>query len=501
MNIIKRFKSLPVSSRRLLSLGMVLGLFVGLPLFIWAIVTQRFLISQKAQVVTTIPLNIQESFTGTGAIDTTKWNWSGYAENLVSLENDKLKVKVPHGSFNPGNRIEGFNTVVAALVNSQIPYVTGPFDVSVDVASIEPSTSSVSAGLKFAPGSGIIIQRDAGSNQIQVLESLTNTIYSVVSAFSLPQGTTSVRLRLLRTDQDVQAFYDIGAGYVLLKTFTDQGYVSAVDTLPRLIVQTEPPDFPIGTVFFDNYSATANLIVPTPSPSPTESPTAIPEQTSTPSPTAFATETARPTASPAPTPPPTVRPFQMLFKFDGVTDDGASFERLATAAAKVTVKFLSQSLGYTQGWVTTPIYVTYDGAGIYKLRFGVWSANLPAANDYAITLKGEKHLSVKFCQPTGQTAHCTGPGSISMPVDPNTPNNYDFTGIPLPAGDLYPQDGTVTTVGENSDLSRMLLLLAKPPSELTAQDLLVGDLDYNQVINIRDLYLFRKTLQTRYDEN
>ena len=46
--IVQRFKSLPISTKRLVGLGTVLGLFIALPLFVWAIVTQTFLVNQKA---------------------------------------------------------------------------------------------------------------------------------------------------------------------------------------------------------------------------------------------------------------------------------------------------------------------------------------------------------------------------------------------------------------------------------------------------------------------
>ncbi len=48
VNFVNQFKSLPVSTKRLMSLGGVLALFVALPLFIWAIVTQTFLFQKKA---------------------------------------------------------------------------------------------------------------------------------------------------------------------------------------------------------------------------------------------------------------------------------------------------------------------------------------------------------------------------------------------------------------------------------------------------------------------
>ncbi len=48
MGVIENFKSLPVSAKRLLGIGVVLALVVALPLFIWAIITQKFLISKRA---------------------------------------------------------------------------------------------------------------------------------------------------------------------------------------------------------------------------------------------------------------------------------------------------------------------------------------------------------------------------------------------------------------------------------------------------------------------
>lgn len=48
MNFVKRFKTLPTSSQRLMGLGVVLALAVALPLFVWAIITQNFNPNKKA---------------------------------------------------------------------------------------------------------------------------------------------------------------------------------------------------------------------------------------------------------------------------------------------------------------------------------------------------------------------------------------------------------------------------------------------------------------------
>jgi len=196
-----------------------------------------------------------------------------------------------------------------------------------------------------------------------------------------------------------------------------------------------------------------------------------------------------PTPTPGITPPPTVRPFEILLKLKGVDGDGANL-------ANATVKFVSSALDYTLGYITPSLPMIYEGDGIYRLPFGVWSENLPAANDYSIIIKGEKHLASKFCLATGQTEHCSGSGQISLPVNPISKVSLDFTKMPLEPGDLYQQDG----VANGNDFKKIINLLIKPCSTLTDQDKLVGDLDYNGCVNIRDAFLMRQTLETRYDE-
>lgn len=44
------FRSLPLKTRQLLSFGLIIALFVALPLFVWAVVTQRFELRKKAAV-------------------------------------------------------------------------------------------------------------------------------------------------------------------------------------------------------------------------------------------------------------------------------------------------------------------------------------------------------------------------------------------------------------------------------------------------------------------
>lgn len=179
-------------------------------------------------------------------------------------------------------------------------------------------------------------------------------------------------------------------------------------------------------------------------------------------------------------------------KFAGVTDGSAE-------GAKVTLRFQNSPNFFD--YVTSPITVTHTGNGVYQavLTFGSAVPPLPANKYYAIYLKGEKHLATKFCQQTGQTTRCTGNGNISVPPATFNPASYvlEFTGLPLEPGDLYPQDGTVNS----TDFTKIKDLLNKPCASLTVAEKLTGDLDYNGCVNVRDAFLMRQTLQTRYDEN
>ena len=82
------------------------------------------------------------------------------------------------------------------------------------------------------------------------------------------------------------------------------------------------------------------------------------------------------------------------------------------------------------------------------------------------------------------------PSGTTIPV-------FDFTGLSLDPGDLPPQDGKA----DSSDFDVIKSMLSKPCSGLTSQDKNTADLDYNGCIDTSDVFLMRKTLETRYDEN
>lgn len=169
----------------------------------------------------------------------------------------------------------------------------------------------------------------------------------------------------------------------------------------------------------------------------------------------------------------------------------------AAEGAKIVVRFLTgdNSVNHT----TPPLALTHIGSGVYETIMVLTDNFLPTSrNDYAIIIKGEKHLARKFCHQSGQNAPCTGNGEISVPnpIDSGT-WVYNLTGLSLDPGDLYAQDGKA----DMNDFDKVLGLMTKTCSSLSDQDKLTADLDYSGCINVKDAFLMRKTLETRYDEN
>jgi len=182
--------------------------------------------------------------------------------------------------------------------------------------------------------------------------------------------------------------------------------------------------------------------------------------------------------------------FDFRIKFAGVTDGAAE-------GAKANIRFVSSPVADLS---TEPVEFHHIGNGVYEAI--VTPDYLPpsASNQgYTVYVKGEKHLARKYCQATGQTSECTGNGGITIPAPAANPASFvfDFTGLALQPGDLYQQDGKV----DAGDFIKLVGLMAKLSSTLTDQDKLTADLNYDGYINIRDAFLMRKTLETKFDEN
>jgi len=197
-------------------------------------------------------------------------------------------------------------------------------------------------------------------------------------------------------------------------------------------------------------------------------------------------------ASPSPTPstPPQPKPLDFRIKFGGVSDGSAD-------GAKATIRFLNSSGNY----ITSPVEFSHIGDGVYQAIIMPTFAHLLTSSntgigDYTFYVKGEKHAANKFCT-YSQDGPCQGAGSLVIPYETAIPMPfYDFTGYALEPGDLPPQDGKV----DSADFGKVTSLMGKLCSELTEEEKHTADLDYNGCVNIRDAFLIRKTLETRYDE-
>lgn len=520
-NYVARFKSLPVSTRRLLSIGVLLAFVAALPLFVYAILNNKFLLIKKAASGEEVCAVSATDFS-VNLITTSPSPTSNIDYQMIVKNNDTgpcvpiqytLSATLPNGwtsiipnttfTVGPGNTYDGAHVFLKNQALTSYPQTftfnltSGVTDHAGTVTVLYPPAPAAgtecglcggiagvicNSGLSCTPRanfpdqSGICTKPDGSSNCVTA--ACTHAAPSVVLTPTVQSGDPGTRKDYTVTVTNLDTLSCNGTAFSLQAGNVPSGWVSHISDAS---VQTVPTH--IGTSILSITPPTN----PAPSPGPYDvSVTASGNNTSS---SGHATYNILPSNP--------IRYFAINFKFDGINDDSASFQKQASAAAKVTVKFLSASLGYPQGYVTSPIMVDYAENGIYVLHFGVSAADLPPANDYAITLKGEKTIATKFCTANGQVAHCSGAGNITIPVGTADPINLNFTGLPLQAGDVFPQDGAVNS----DDFNKVVGLLAKPCSLLTDQERLIGDLDYNGCVTVKDVFLIRQTLQARYDEN
>lgn len=87
-----------------------------------------------------------------------------------------------------------------------------------------------------------------------------------------------------------------------------------------------------------------------------------------------------------------------------------------------------------------PTVVTHLGNGVYAGSILVPKTQLPVGQ-YNIYVKGEKHLSRRFCLPEGQSGICP-PNQFAIEItDAQNTYNFDFSGLELRVGDLPGFDG------------------------------------------------------------
>lgn len=126
----------------------------------------------------------------------------------------------------------------------------------------------------------------------------------------------------------------------------------------------------------------------------------------------------------------------------------------------------------------------FENVEIKAQENGNWKGSVELGNmpigEYRVLVKGSKHIQKKFCHGTpdpGTTGvdDCAGTAGIVISTGVTT---LDATKIPLPPGDLSPQDGTLNA----NDVTRLMQHLFN--SDSGALDL--GDLNYDGVVNGND---------------
>jgi len=424
-----KYKSLPVKTKQILLLGLVLALVVALPLFIWAIMTQRFDIRKRA--ATGEPTCTRIAPTLTASSPRTKYG-------------------------NPGDIL--FWTLDITNNDSYLCPAT-IFNFSID----KPSNWDTFLG--------------------------TNSYQVGPQTLTAGQSTTIYGLNVTSPTEN----YIVGPQPITVRTSTLEGNIHTVST-----------------------TVTYNLVegsLPTLPPSPT--PIGIADECSVcgggtdircveglfcdihivseqpvPGQTGICVKPDGSSICASPTPVPTPLKIGVRVKFAGVDDGSAE-------GAKATLRFVSGALNY----LTTPFEFTHWNNGLYYalVQPSFYPLLTPDGDGtgYTIYVKGEKHVANKYCIWSGQTGPCQGSGNITIPGPVETAEpTFFFYNYPLEPGDLPPQDGRV----DQSDFLMLTELMGKLCSNLTDVEKVTADLDYNGCINVRDAFLLRKTLETRYDD-
>lgn len=144
MNYFVRFKSLPISTRRSLGFGVVLGLFVGLPLFVWAIVSQKFIFNPRAEnnISTNGPTNACGGTCGSNYnCDVNLYCFNGYCRNpdCSNSENCSCPTATPISTVKPTSTPRIISTATPKTASTATPSAIPTF---VPVPTSEPTPPS-----------------------------------------------------------------------------------------------------------------------------------------------------------------------------------------------------------------------------------------------------------------------------------------------------------------------------------------------------------------------
>lgn len=170
---------------------------------------------------------------------------------------------------------------------------------------------------------------------------------------------------------------------------------------------------------------------------------------------------------------------------------GVAKKPITASPITVKVKLGGRMLAQTTAYKTVTFSVGDDG---------IWSGSAdfsaPPGDGYMLYVKGPKHLQKKVCdnaatEGSGGTYHC-GDGKINLKAGDNA---LDFSKILMLVGDL-PENGTQNGIIDSYDTSYVRQHLQSTKTD----ELAIGDVNYDGVIDGQDFSLVLASLSIKYDE-
>lgn len=352
-------------------------------------------------------------------------------------------------------------------------------------------------------------------------------------------GKARIILRNLTTKTKVVKRISLYSGqttYTTDEIFFDNLDNSAVYRIRVVVLGRHRPASSGNFVGLDKFILTGNVSFPTATPTvtpggPTPTPTDVPEKGfkipvgdraeltisigsggGNPTPTI--------TGGPTPTIDPTKPHITFKTKLSGAVESPD-----IKARVKVVNLFASSVSTATAGTCQLPgtgeyffngVTLTSDDNGSYSPKDGTTFTILPgntqgtvvaggwiplntvtvaAGQTFAIHVKGEKHVNNKMVE------------NFVLANGNPTAQNFDWSTKPLFAGDVPdPENDMVQNCTTNAaDVSlvknRILADRTESEGEITEEDLQIADLDYNEVLNSRDMSQMTTTLSTRPDDD
>lgn len=210
------------------------------------------LIPSPTPTIVTIA-QLTDSFDGT--IDMTKWEVQTSSSSGVKAEGGKAVFTIQ------GATAESWANLV------QKNRIRGDFILDVDVASIDSQDKNdggAALGVDGTDGSSMHIQVISKQGAKEIESNYKNADGNWAGSTSVPfTASFPVALRIMRAGNTIQSYYNVGAGFILLKSTPS---ASKADMRPILGVRSRNT-FPNVTALFDNFSGRVNPVFITPTPS------------------------------------------------------------------------------------------------------------------------------------------------------------------------------------------------------------------------------------------